>query len=208
MAGLALWSWLWLGLGVPAVSGKGPPAWECRPGEPGRSPDQVSLIHVDYALGRVGLVRTPRFPDRFPLPLRCVWVFNNTAERRRNPDWRLNFYLTQVGRTEGRPFGVGWGVSTVFSVLTLANFLSAVLHFSRVLFGGRPERDGGPRPHRSRGMEGNRRPGHAVFGVRLAPLQKALVRREAQGAWGYTLSLSLPRFALAGFRTTITICSS
>ena len=81
---------------VVADGGKGPPAWGCYPSNQRGNPDHVTLIHVNYTLGHVGFVHTPNFPNRFPLPLRCVWVFNNTKERRKDNAWRINFYLTQV----------------------------------------------------------------------------------------------------------------
>ena len=43
--------------------------------------DDIQPIWISYsndAKENIGILETPNFPDRFPLPLRCVWIFNNT----------------------------------------------------------------------------------------------------------------------------------
>ena len=41
----------------------------------------------------IGIIETPNFPKHFPLPVRCVWIFNNTAS---NSNTSLFLYFTRV----------------------------------------------------------------------------------------------------------------
>ena len=43
--------------------------------------DDIQPIWISYsndAKENIGILETPNFPDRFPLPLRCIWIFDNT----------------------------------------------------------------------------------------------------------------------------------
>ena len=47
-----------------------------------------------------GVIETPGFPDKFPLPLRCAWIFNKTGlledERTSGQTNWIHLYFTQV----------------------------------------------------------------------------------------------------------------
>ena len=44
----------------------------------------------------IGIIQTPNFPNHFPLPLRCVWIFNNTAKLSEKDATSLFIYFTRV----------------------------------------------------------------------------------------------------------------
>ena len=44
----------------------------------------------------IGILETPNFPKRFPLPLRCVWIFNNTVPINGMDKSNLFIYFTRV----------------------------------------------------------------------------------------------------------------
>ena len=50
-----------------------------------------------------GVIGTPGFPDKFPLPLRCAWLFNKTGlledERASGQKYWIHLYFTQVQST-------------------------------------------------------------------------------------------------------------
>jgi hypothetical protein len=47
-----------------------------------------------------GVLETPRFPEKFPLPLECVWVFDKSGlkqeEDREEEKYWIHLYFTQV----------------------------------------------------------------------------------------------------------------
>ena len=45
--------------------------------------------------GNIGILETPNFPNRFPLPLRCMWIFENTGYTN-NVKNNLFIYFTRV----------------------------------------------------------------------------------------------------------------
>ena len=59
--------------------------------------DDIQPIWISYsnvAQENIGILETPNFPDRFPLPLRCVWIFNNTEPSYpANKKDRSNLYI-------------------------------------------------------------------------------------------------------------------
>lgn len=44
----------------------------------------------------IGILETPNFPNRFPLPLRCVWIFDNNAMTDTDDKQKLFIYFTRV----------------------------------------------------------------------------------------------------------------
>ena len=44
----------------------------------------------------IGIIETPKFPNHFPMPLRCVWIFNNTQKLAENHPTSLFIYFTRV----------------------------------------------------------------------------------------------------------------
>ena len=54
----------------------------------------IWISHSNDAKDNIGMLETPNFPDRFPLPLRCVWIFNNTEPMHpANKKVRSNLYI-------------------------------------------------------------------------------------------------------------------
>ena len=54
----------------------------------------IWISHSNDAKDNIGILETPNFPDRFPLPLRCVWIFNNTEPSYpANKKDRSNLYI-------------------------------------------------------------------------------------------------------------------
>ena len=49
------------------------------------------------AQNNIGILETPNFPNRFPLPLRCLWIFDNTGPTVNNEPNNLFIYFTRVG---------------------------------------------------------------------------------------------------------------
>ena len=47
------------------------------------------------AQNNIGILDTPNFPNRFPLPLRCMWIFDNTGYTN-NAKNNLFIYFTRV----------------------------------------------------------------------------------------------------------------
>jgi hypothetical protein len=47
----------------------------------------------------IGILETPNFPNRFPLPLRCVWIFDNTVMTNTDEQNKLFIYFTRVIKT-------------------------------------------------------------------------------------------------------------
>jgi len=52
--------------------------------------ERLEPAWIDFRKGQFGFVQTPGFPHHFPLPLRCIWVFNRTEEH-----IFLHIYFTQ-----------------------------------------------------------------------------------------------------------------
>ena len=46
----------------------------------------------------LGIIQTPNFPKHFPLPLRCVWIFNNTKPSGQQANNFLLIYFTRVSQ--------------------------------------------------------------------------------------------------------------
>ena len=44
----------------------------------------------------IGILETPNFPNRFPLPLRCVWIFDNNVMTNTDDKQKLFIYFTRV----------------------------------------------------------------------------------------------------------------
>ena len=55
---------------------------------------------IDVKENPSGLIETPGFPDKFPLPLRCAWIFNKTKlltdEMETGQKYWVHMYFTQV----------------------------------------------------------------------------------------------------------------
>ena len=64
--------------------------------------DDIQPIWISYsnnAQENIGILETPNFPERFPLPLRCVWIFDNTEPLHpssKNSRSNLYIYFTRV----------------------------------------------------------------------------------------------------------------
>ena len=59
------------------------------------------------AQNNIGILETPNFPNRFPLPLRCLWIFNNTGPTVNNEPNNLFIYFTRVNKVHLRnEFGI------------------------------------------------------------------------------------------------------
>ena len=54
----------------------------------------VEPIWIDPSGPKVGLLQTPNFPNPFPLPLECLWIFDLTKIKGKY----LHFYFTQVSK--------------------------------------------------------------------------------------------------------------
>lgn len=50
------------------------------------------------SLDNLGIIQTPNFPEHFPLPLRCVWIFNNTEKFDSDRTTRLFIYFHRVSK--------------------------------------------------------------------------------------------------------------
>ena len=59
-------------------------------------PIKPTWIHSSNDAQRnIGMLATPNFPNRFPLPLRCMWIFDNTGYTN-NVKNKLFIYFTRV----------------------------------------------------------------------------------------------------------------
>ena len=59
------------------------------------TPDWIHSSSHDVK-NNIGILETPNFPKRFPLPLRCVWIFDNTAMNNTHEQQQLFIYFTRV----------------------------------------------------------------------------------------------------------------
>ena len=58
------------------------------------NPVWIRSFHDDK--NNIGILETPNFPNRFPLPLRCVWIFDNTVMTNTDVQQKLFIYFTRV----------------------------------------------------------------------------------------------------------------
>jgi hypothetical protein len=73
--------------------------WHCYNNDSAVGPGSVRPIWIDPTDWKVGHIQTPNFPSPFPLPLECLWIFNNTRLLRNSRNQLqkyLHFYFTQV----------------------------------------------------------------------------------------------------------------
>ena len=57
--------------------------------------EPIRINSLDGGHGNIGILETPNFPNRFPLPLRCMWIFENTGYTN-NVKNNLFIYFTRV----------------------------------------------------------------------------------------------------------------
>jgi hypothetical protein len=72
--------------------------WHCYNNDSAVGPGSVRPIWIDPTDWKVGHIQTPNFPSPFPLPLECLWIFNNTRLLRNSRNQLqkyLHFYFTQ-----------------------------------------------------------------------------------------------------------------
>ena len=57
--------------------------------------EPIRINSLNDGHGNIGMLETPNFPNRFPLPLRCMWIFENTGYTN-NIKNNLFIYFTRV----------------------------------------------------------------------------------------------------------------
>ena len=67
------------------------------------NPDKSGVTQIDAGRYPAGQLETPDFPHLFPLPVSCVWIFDNSRWRERGENFRrrsgrphIHVYFTEV----------------------------------------------------------------------------------------------------------------